>query len=334
MKIDVNGVRIDTKEAGLDLALTTAARQDDEGIRARQQVALALGAAWKQGMLEPDLLGDIFTRVPLAPGAEAKFPLDFYSPDRESWFKAFVMPRTGGIPTQMIEGDEVAVPTYEVANQIAWSLDYAKEARWDVIERAMEVFTNGFTRKLNDDGWHVILVAAKENSISSDSSATSGAFTKKLMTTLQVDIKRLTGGRYSQVTDLYLSPEAIADLRNFSETSVDDLTLRNLLVAPEGQLPTFFGIRLHELQELGYTREYQEFLTSTIAQPISMTAGDEELCVALDLAHRDSFVMPVKEDLEVFDDENLHRERRMGVYGWMKVGFAALDTRRALLGSF
>jgi hypothetical protein len=284
--------------------------------------------AWKAGVLEPDLLGTIFTRIDLPGGVEAKFPLDFYSPDNEGSYNAFVVPKEGAIPDRAVEGDELRVPTYKIANAISWGLDYARDARWDVIARAIEVFTNGFVRKMNDDGWHCILKAANANSVSSDSGATSGAFTRKLITEMQTGMKRLTGNRNGQLTDLFISPERLADIRNFTYTSVDDLTQRELI---KGVIPVIYGVRLHELQELGYGQEYDAYLTGTVGA--SVATGDREFVVGLDLSHRDQFVMPVRATMKLFDDPTLHRSMKMGVYGWLELGFAALDTRRALLGS-
>ena len=44
--------------------------------------------------------------------------------------------------------------------------------------------------------------------------------------------------------------------------------------------------------------------------------------------------MPIKEELEVYDDEALIRFQRMGIFGWMRHGFACLDNRRVLIGAF
>jgi len=44
--------------------------------------------------------------------------------------------------------------------------------------------------------------------------------------------------------------------------------------------------------------------------------------------------MPIREDMQMFDDPTLHRSGQAGVYGWMELGFAVLDTRRVILGSF
>jgi hypothetical protein len=44
--------------------------------------------------------------------------------------------------------------------------------------------------------------------------------------------------------------------------------------------------------------------------------------------------MPVKQDVTIFEDPSLHRQQRAGMYGWCELGFAVLDNRRVLLGSF
>lgn len=314
------------------LLRATASANMAESLEHRAALAAILEGAWKAGVLEPDTLDGIFDKITLEAGSDAKFPLDLYAPAIQGRYIGFVVPREGAIPDRIVEGDEIYVPTYKVANSISWSLDYARDARWDIIARALNVFANGFTQKLNDDGWHVVLKAAVANTVVTDSAASSGVFTKKLFTDLLVGIKRLTGGRNSVVTDIFLSPEALGDIRNFTSTNVDDLTLRNLLVQPGLECPQMFGVKLHELQELGSKQEYQTYLTGTLSASLG-GSGDNEFCVALDLKNRDSFVMPIREEMKMFDDPNLHRSARAGVYGWMEVGFAALDTRRALLGS-
>ena len=55
--------------------------------------------------------------------------------------------------------------------------------------------------------------------------------------------------------------------------------------------------------------------------------------VGLDLSTNDSFVRPVRENVQVFEDDNLHRQRRAGFYGFAEHGFAVLDNRRVIVGS-
>lgn len=314
------------------LVLRATASEGLEADNARQALAQTMSQAWKAGVLEPDTRGNIFTMIPLPAGVDAKFPFDFYVPGEEGNYLAFVMPQTGKIPDRIIEGDEARVPTYKIANSISWSLDYARDGRWDIVGRAIEVFTNGFVRKLNDDAWHTLLQSAVSSITTvQDSAAGAGVFTKKLLLNMMTAIKRQTGGRNARLTDLYVSPEVLSDIRNFDNTVLDDLTLRSLLVAAEGTIPSLYGVKLHELQELGVNQEYNDYIVNTLGR--ALTGSDDEYVVGFDLLHRDSFVMPIREDMEMFDDPTLHRSGKMGVYGWMIQGFAALDNRRVILGS-
>jgi hypothetical protein len=319
------------------LRATAGDPEDPQAKKHRRSFAQVLRRAWRTGVLEPDQIEPIFDRIVLPPGADAKFPLDFYRPS-DGWgenetHKAFFIPKEGEIPRVAIDGEEILVPTNKYANAIDWPLDYAREARWDVIAKAMEVYTNGFVQRLNDEGWKVVLTSAgSHGSVVTDSAAATGVFTKRLLTNLMTEIKRIpTGGRGSRVTDIYMSPEAVADIRNFDNTILDDITLRNILITPEDGTPQLFGIRLHDAPDFGVGQDYQTIITDDVG--VALPAGDEEFIVALDLANRDSFVMPVREEMDMFDDPTLHRKQRAGVYGWLQVGFAALDNRRALLGS-
>ena len=56
--------------------------------------------------------------------------------------------------------------------------------------------------------------------------------------------------------------------------------------------------------------------------------------MGVDQVNTDSFVMPVKQQVQVFEDEALHRAQRQGYYGWAEIGFGVLDNRRILAGSF
>ena len=49
------------------------------------------------------------------------------------------------------------VPTYDIGASIDYLLKYARDARWDVVGRAMEVLEGSFVKKMNDDGWHTFL---------------------------------------------------------------------------------------------------------------------------------------------------------------------------------
>jgi len=153
-------------------------------------------------------------------------------------------------------------------------------------------------------------------------------------------MRRNAGGNSASVnrgrlTDVYLSPEGIEDIRNWGVDQADEVTRREIYTGADDSaaLTRIFGVNLHGLDELGQSQEYQNYFTSNLSGSLG-PSSDVELMVGLDLQSNDSFVMPVKQEVTIFEDDNLHRQQRMGFYGFAEIGFGVLDSRRVLLGSF
>jgi hypothetical protein len=307
---------------------------------AQREFAKALELPLRKGVLAGDVLGNIFETINVEPGASTEYPLDLISPGMEGEHVAYTNPGHGRVPERTVEGDYVMIPTYSITSSIDYLLRYAREARWDIVGRAMQVLEAGFTKKLNDDGWHTLLAAGVDrNILVYDGDATAGMFSKRVVSLMQTVMRRNAGGNTGsanrgRLTDLYVSPEALEDVRNWGLDQVDEVTRREIYTASEGGAPItrIFGVNLHDLDELGEGQEYQDFFTSDLSG--NLASGDSELVVGLDQSTNDSFVMPVKQQLEIFEDPTLHRQQRAGYYGFMEQGFGVLDNRRIILGSF
>ena len=309
-------------------------------IAAQREFAKALELPLRKGVLAGDILGDIFEVTTVEAGGTTEYPLDLISPGLEGEHIAYTNPGNGRVPERSVEGDYVAIPTYSITSSIDFLLRYAREARWDIAARAMQVMEAGFTKKMNDDGWHTILAAGVDrNILVYDGDATAGMFSKRLVSLMQTVMRRNAGGNTGsagrgRLTDLYVSPEALEDIRNWGLDQIDEVTRREIYSAPEGGAPItrVFGVNLHDLDELGEGQEYQTFFTGSLSGAVQ--AADLELVVGLDQSSNDSFVMPVRQTLEVFEDPTLHRQQRARFYGWAEIGFGVLDNRRVILGSF
>lgn len=307
---------------------------------AQREFAKALELPLRKGVLVGNILGNIFETINVEAGSTTEFPLDLISPGLEGEHVAYTNPGHGRIPERAVESDYVMIPTYNIASSVDYLLRYAREARWDIVGRAMQVMEAGFTKKMNDDGWHTLLAAGVDrNILVYDGDATAGLFSKRLVSLMQTVMRRNSGGNSASVgrgrlTDLYVSPEALEDVRNWGLDQVDEVTRREIYTASEGGAPItrIFGVNLHDLDELGEGQEYQTFFTSDLSG--NLESSDVELVVGLDQSSNDSFVMPVKEQLQVFEDPTLHRQQRAGYYGWAELGFGVLDNRRIILGSF
>ena len=320
-----------------ELLVRCGSHKKEESLAANAEFAKALELPLRQGILNGDILDGIFEPIQLAPGSTPEFPLDFLAPGTEKDFVAYTIPNHGYIPQRHVEGDYVMVPTYDIGASIDYLLKYARDARWDVVGRAMEVLEAQFVKKMNDDGWHTLLAAGVDrNVVVYDSDGTAGQFTKRLVSLMKTVMRRNGGGNSTSLnrgmlTDLYVSPEAMEDIRNWGLDQIDELTRREIYTAADGTLNRVFGINLHDLDELGAGQQYQTFYTSTLSG--TMDGGDSEVVVGLDLRKRDSFIMPVRQEVQIFEDDTLHRQKRAGFYGWAEQGFAVLDNRRVLLGS-
>ena len=310
----------------------------EESLGATAELAKALELPLRKGVMSGDLLDGIDAAGRLAPGASAEFPLDFIAPGTEKDFVAYTIPNHGRIPERHVEGDYVMVPTYDVGASIDFLLKYARDARWDVVGRAMDVLQGQFTKKMNDDGWHTILSAGVDrNILVYDADASDGYFSKRLVSLMKTIMRRNGGGNSSsvnrgQMTDLYLSPEGLEDIRNWGVDEVDDITRRELITREGGLLSRIFQVNLHDIDELGEGQEYQNYYSNDLSG--SLPGSKKEIVVGLDLSSNDSFVMPVRQEVQIFEDDTLHRQKRAGMYGWAEHGFAVLDNRRVLLGAF
>jgi hypothetical protein len=298
-----------------DLLVRSGSPDRQVALAANREFAKALELPLRQGLLSGDILDGIFEPIQLQPGATPEFPLDFLAPGTEKDFVAYTIPNHGYIPERHVEGDYVMVPTYDIGASIDYLLKYARDARWDVVGRAMEVLEASFVKKMN---------------------AASNQFTKRLVSLMKTVMRRNGGGNSASVnrgmlTDLYVSPEAMEDIRNWGLDQVDEVTRREIYTAADGTLNRVFGVNLHDRDELGVGQEYQLFYSNVLNG--TLPSGDTEVVVGLDLRKRDSFIMPVREQVQIFEDETLHRQKRAGFYGWSEQGFAVLDNRRVILGS-
>ena len=326
-----------TKEMDALLRASGSA-QREVALSAQHELAVALQAPIRMGVMNGDITGGIFERVALAPGTSPEFPLDFLAPGSEKDFVAYTLPNHGRIPERNIEGDYVMVPTFDIGSSIDYLLKYARDARWDIVGRAMQVLEASFVKKINDDAWHTLLAAGVDrNIVVYDADAAQGQFTKRLVSLMKTVMRRNGGGNSTSInrgklSDLYLSPEGMEDIRNWGVDQVDEVTRREIYTAEDGAINRIFSVNLHDLDELGQGQEYQVFFNHELLG--SLASSDSELVVGLDLSTNDSFVMPVRAEIEIFEDDSLHRQRRAGFYGFGEHGFGVLDNRRTILGSF
>ncbi len=343
-----------------DLFKATADVNTPEGVLAYKAFAAALTTPILQAVERDSIMRQLFAVERLGPGAQASYPIaeDFEIP-------VWVLPGLGYVAQNFIEGigEEVFVPTFTIDAAGDWKLTYARDSRIDIPARAAEKAAKGISDYEEESGWRVILPAAtslffgkgllgsRPAPIYEINPASTGAgyLSKELINKMIVGFKRI--GR--TLTDLYVSPEDAADIREWTDTDIDPMTRREIFQA--GGMGSLWNVALHEIQHLGATGLYNingstsafgkfladgsdEFNGYTLDNP-NVTAADgtvstlgETQVIGFDLSVNDSLVMPIRKEYEAHDDPTLLRVQKAGFFGWEEIGFACLDPRMLGMG--
>lgn len=326
------------RAAASDLLKRAGSNDPEIASAAQREIATAAAAVIREGVVDGDIVSDIFYTEPYDQDF-IRIDLDLLSPGTEDEHIAYVMPDHGKIPHRQVEGDYIMLNTYTIASSIDCTRNYFKNARYDVLRRMLEVLNGGFVKKKNDDGWQTLLSAGNGRGILVyDSDATAGVFTPKLVSQMKTVMRRNGGGNSTsmnrkRLTDLYISPEAMEDMASWQLNLVPDSVRTEIFRSQDGALMGLYGVNFHDLDELGVGQEYQLYFTGTLGG--SMGGSDQEIVVGLDLTAKDkAFIMPVSDALQVYEDNTVHRQGLVSFYGLESVGFACLDVRYVLLGSF
>ncbi len=275
------------------------------------------------------------------------------------------MPGLGYIAQNFIEGigEEVYVPTFSIATAADWKITYARDSRIDIAQRAAAKAAKELANYEEECGWRVIMPAATSSFSGKGllgsrpapiyeiqpGATGAGYLSKELINKMIVGFKR-TGRK---LTDIYISPEDAADIREWTDTDIDPVTRREIFQA--SGMGSVWNVRLNEVQHLGatglyningYGSAYGKFIADsgntynayTIENP-NITNADgtintlgETQVLGFDMVTDNSLVMPIRKEFEAHDDPTLLRVQKQGFFGWAELGFACLDSRQMGMG--
>jgi len=342
-----------------ELFRATAAIDTPEGMEAYKAFAQALTIPILQEIRDASIMRQLFSVERLAPGAQAVYPVadDFEVP-------VFVLPGLGYIAQNFVEGvgEEVYVPTFSISVSADWKVTYARDSRIDIPERAARNAARAIAEYEEESGWRVIvpgattnfsgqgLLGARNAPVYQVAAGSTGEkfLSKELLNLMLVGFKHLR----RSLTDLYISPEDAADIREWTETQIDPITRREIFQA--AGLGKVWGINIHEVYQLGATgrfninqsgaaygvfqvsggsfNNYTPTHVNNVNANGAVTQAGETQIYGFDLSVNDSLVMPVRKEFEAHDDPTLLRQQKQGFFGWEEVGFALLDSRMVGMG--
>lgn len=348
-----------TQEMG-ELFRATADFNTEEGVEAYKAFGAALTTPILQKIELESIMRELFAVERLGPGAQAVYPVaeDFEIP-------VWVLPGLGYIAQNFIEGigEDVYVPIFNIDAAADWKITYARDSRIDIAARAANRVAKDIANYEEECGWRVIMPAATSSFSGkgllgsrpapiyeiAPASTGAGYLSKELINKMIVGFKRI--GR--TLTDLYVSPEDAADIREWTDTDIDPMTRREIFTA--AGMGRIWNVTLHEVQHLGATglyningstSEYGKFTAGsgevynqyTLDNPNVVNADGtvntlgETQVLGFDRSVNDSLVMPIRKEYEAYTDPTLLRRQKQGFFGWAELGFACLDPRMLGMG--
>jgi len=336
----------------VELVKAMGSRDATVAREAQEAFAAFIGPVVNKVLLEAATSSAVYTDLPYDEDDSPSIPLDLFQGEGEGLVSVWSQNVAGGLPTSTVEGlSELKVSTYRLDSAVSFLRRYARRARLDVASKAVERMANEVLVKQERNAWAVVLKALADSGNTTAVGSSGETFSLSKLNTLVKNVKRLnksyangtTTSAYG-LTDIFVSPETMADIRAFAYNAVGGTITSNDTDTPVTDLPAgvreeiyrgggaqeIYGITIHELVELGpdqkYNKLFNEFYSGTFAD-------SDDLVVGLDLT-KDAFVRPVARNSEsggtftaMPDDQFVARSEKIGFYGSLEEGRVCIDSR-------
>jgi hypothetical protein len=323
---------------------------------ATEAFAAFIGPVVQRVLQQANTAAYVYTDIEYDEDDNPSYPLDlFYDQNgKDPYTTIWSQHMAGGLPSSQIAGNaELKISTYKLDSAISFLKKYARKSRLDVVSKGIERMANEILVKQDRNAWAVILRglaeakgkwgtgSAGDNVVTN---STDGPVLLADLNDLLTKMKRLNASyangtpvaAYSKgITDLFVSPEVVANFRAISFTAYQDSASAEQVgdgVKDEmwraGGFGNIFGMNIVDMYEFGTGQKYNT-LFGTFH---SLNAG-EEVLVGVDRS-TDAFVRPVARNAETGatftalpDDQYAMRQDKVGFYGGVEEGRVLLDAR-------
>ena len=347
----------------VELIRAMGSRNNVVAAEAAEAFAAFLGPVVLQVINQAGTAGAIYTDAPYDEDDSPSYPLDLYYNEGVNTVQVWSQSMAGGLPTSHTSGlSELKIATYRLDSAVSMGKRYARQARLDVVSKAVERMSQEILVKQERNAWAIILKALAEGTTSVT------GFNLNALNNIMTRMKRINesfaGGTpanpYSRgITDLYCSPERMADIRSFAYNALGGSTagasatdlpagVRQEIFDSAG-MQEIYGVNIVELLELGVGQKYNT-LFDTLAGSTSYLdingangtqfSASDEIMVGIDNS-KGAFVRPVARGAEggssfqAMPDNQFATDRadKLGFYGFLEEGRVCIDAR-AIVGIF
>ncbi len=374
-------ITIQRTEDQLALVKAMGSNNREEAYEAQAAIAQLLAPIVSEVINNAVTIGNLFTALPYSEDDNPSIPLDLYHDiTDEDYIQVYSQQVAGGLPYSQVfpAHQELKFQTFTLDSALAFDKKYAKKARVDVVSKTMTRLAQEIMLKQERTAANVLLTALVKGDTTSGTagdhiigSTAESRFVLHDLNRLMTKAKRINGsfvngtpvgGSKVGITDLLVSPEIIQEVRAMSYNPINTAeapyssALKDSLVAPEslrealysaGGLPSFYGMNLIEIFELGINQRFNKIFDAVITSEGATVIGGgntgtfsqsaDEIIIGVDRS-RDVLLRPVvsesgtSPDMSLMvDDQFSVRQNKIGYYGKIEEGRVCIDDR-ALVG--
>jgi len=278
-----------TREQKVELLKTSVASENN-----RQAHAGSWATMVEEQLPVLSTVRKIFTVDQIEPGTAPTYQLDL------PYISAWLMPRMGAVPTNLVQLEEVTINTYEMVGDVEYKIRDAEQGRLNVIERAQQRLTDSIVQLEETDGWTVLEAAVTTGNTVSVSG--ESGLTKPV---INAGFQKMESRRDYKVTEIFVSSNRYANIRDWTSTTLDPVTQREIYV--DAGLNSIWKANIN----------------------VAYNLTDDEVYF-VDARPNLLGFMPIRGSLRTYDDPTTIKKLRVGIIAHQEVGFGVMDANRII----
>lgn len=316
-----------------------------EAARAREAWAASFGEVLRKTLP----IGSTVRNIYEVKDATNKRDMVFYVEpnDVEGW----TAPSIGTFSKNYIQGDLIYIPWQQFASSVYYSLDFARDADFDVPSIAVQKLNDSLLRLEEYQGWHLIRVAVNNADSSqriaiADGTPGAGYFSKQLFSAMAKYFERL--GKTPDA--IYIPATAMADVRSWITPQIDPVTQKQIFDA--AGITRIYNINLITIPLIHYYKTVEDKKNHnrttldrlfdpkdkkrngsdvwTADQKNRYANGQFDVCYAISKA--DFGIYAIRENIKTVNDPIAIRDWEQGILARFSAGFAIIDSENICMG--
>lgn len=360
-------IKLNKTPEQVELIKAAGSKNKEVSSRAMEILAGFVSGVMQEVINRAAVATNLYDKISYTEDSYPSIPLDIWLDKPADTVRVWSQSIAGGLPSSHVQGlQELKFVPFDLDSAVSMLKKYARLGQLENVARAIERMTQEILSKKEIAAFTPILAALASASTTVNgvalsnviASGTAGVFQIDDLNKLWVRVKKINsawdGGTAAGLsskglTDLFLSPTRMADVRSFAYQPVNT---RSGAVTTSGAtavaLPDsiresiynaagtseIFGVALHEISELDASSPFSAIFDNYYGG--TFVGGTAELVLGID-ATRPSLVQPIEvgenggEVSVTPDDQFVSRQEKIGWYAKTSQSYVVIDDR-ALCG--